>query len=341
MAADSSSEADALSRRGGLPPVLFVRATTAATLEPWYGDFVTEVAGVCEVRLLDVGTPVTNQLEGVQAVVDLGGFGPRELIDAARAEGVQLWQVLGYGLDHLDVDYVLASGIPLAHTPGSCTAVPLAEHALHLMLNLEKQWTASQQVLASAKYGGPFSGELEGQTLGLVGFGASARALAARALGFGMEVVAVDLVAPSDEDPVASGCLYLGGLESLDELLARSDYVSLHLPLTDETEHVLDARALAKMKPTAVVVNVARGKLVDQDALVDALRSGALRGACLDVYDEEPLPPTHPLVALEGAVLTPHTAGLTRQTSRRRAKFAAGNVVRVVNRTGPLEALVT
>ncbi len=298
--------------RAPLPHVLFVRATTAATLHPWLDDFVDEAAAVCEVHLYDAAKPLPGQFETVRAVVDLGGFGGHELIDAGRDAGVQLWQVLGYGLDHLDVDYVLASGIPLAHTPGSCTAVPLAEHALHLMLNLEKQWRASQAVLASARYGGPFSGELDGQTLGLVGFGASGRALAARAHAFGMRVLALDAVRPADDDPAAAGCEYVGGIEALDDLLGASDYVSLHLPLTDETHHLLDARAIARMKPGAVIVNVARGKLIDQDALVEALRSGALRGACLDVYEEEPLPPTHPLVGLAGAVLTPHTAGLTR-----------------------------
>ena len=116
--------------------------------------------------------------------------------------------------------------------------------------------------------------------------------------------------------------------------------MSLHLPLTDDTHHLLDAAAIAKLKPSAVIVNVARGKLIDQDALVDALRSGALRGACLDVYEEEPLPLKHPLVGLEGAVLTPHTAGLTRQTSRRRARFAAANVAHLVTGDGALEAVV-
>jgi len=324
----------------GASRVLFVRATTAATLQPWLDDFAAEAAAVSEVRLFDAARPLREQFETVRVVVDLGGFGGHELIDAGRDAGVELWQVLGYGLDHIDVDYVLASGIPLAHTPGSCTAVPLAEHALHLMLNLEKQWRASQAVLASARYGGPFSGELDGQTLGLIGFGASGRALARRALAFGMRVVALDAIHPDDDDPTVAGCEYLGGIESMDELLDVSDYVSLHLPLTDETHHLLDASAIAKMKPSAVIVNVARGKLIDQDALVAALRSGALRGACLDVYEEEPLPPTHPLFGLEGAVLTPHTAGLTRQTSRRRARFAAANVARVVNGNRPLEGLV-
>jgi phosphoglycerate dehydrogenase-like enzyme len=208
--------------------------------------------------------------------------------------------------------------------------VPLAEHALHLMLVLEKRWRESQAVLASGRYGGPFGGELEGKTLGLIGFGASGRALARRAAGFGMHVIGVDAVVPGPDDTDAATCEWVGGLDKLDELLRTSDFVSLHLPLTGETEHLIDAGALGRMKPEAVIVNVARGRLIDEAALVEALRSGALGGACLDVYENEPLPPEHPLMSMENVVLTPHTAGLTRQTSRRRARFAAENVARLL-----------
>jgi phosphoglycerate dehydrogenase-like enzyme len=325
---------------GPLPHVLFVRATDAASLEPWFGDFVGESAEICEVRLFDPARPIGPQFADVRAVVDLGGFGGHALIDAARETGVELWQVLGYGLDHIDVGYVLATGIPLAHTPGSCTAVPLAEHALHLMLTLEKRWRESQAVLASGRYGGPFSGELDGQTLGIVGFGASGRALARRAAAFGMRVLGVDAVVPDPGDPDVAICESVGGLDRFDELLRTADYVSLHLPLTDQTQHLLDADALRQMKSAAVVVNVARGRLIDQAALVEALRTGALRGACLDVYEEEPLPVTHPLMNMENVVLTPHTAGLTWKTSRRRARFAAGNVARLLG-GGELEAVVS
>jgi phosphoglycerate dehydrogenase-like enzyme len=323
-----------------LPRVLFVKATDKATLDPWFGDFLAASAGICEVELFDPAKPIDQQFADVRAVVDLGGFGGHELIDAAQAAGVELWQVLGYGLDHIDVGYVLASGIPLAHTPGSCTAVPLAEHALHLMLTLEKRWRESQAVLASGRYGGPFGGELEGQTLGLVGFGASGRALGRRAAAFGMRVLAVDAMVPAPGDRDAAFCEWVGGLDRLDELRRTSDYVSLHLPLTEETEHLLDADAFGKMKQGVVIVNVARGRLIDQAALVDALRAGTVRGACLDVYEEEPLPLTSPLMEMENVVLTPHTAGLTLQTSRRRAEFAAGNIARLVG-GGELEAVVS
>jgi len=321
--------------------VLFVRATERASLRPWMDDFVDALSGACEVALFDPAAPVREQFEGARVVVDLGGFAPHELIDAGREAGVELWQVLGYGLDHIDVDYVHASGIPLAHTPGACTEVALAEHVFHLMLTVTRQYRESQRVLASAQYGGPFSDELDGKTLGIVGFGASGRAVARRALAFGMCIVAVDAVPPAAGDPDADVCEYLGGIDSLDELLRASDFVSLHLPLTEETRHVLDARAIAQMKRTAVVLNVARGALIDTAALVDALAAGALRGAGLDVFEDEPLPPDHALVGIEGAFLTPHVAGLTWETSQRRGRFAAANVLRVLTGERPIEGLVT
>jgi phosphoglycerate dehydrogenase-like enzyme len=323
------------------PHVLFVRATMAASLHPWMDDFIDALAGACEVVLFDPAAPVREQFEGVPVVVDLGGFAPHELIDAGRDAGVELWQVLGYGLDHIDVDYVHASGMTLAHTPGACTEVALAEHVFHLMLTVTRQYRESRRVLASAQYGGPFSDELDGKTLGIIGFGASGRAVARRAVAFGMRVLALDAIPLAAGDPDSGACEYLGDLDSLDELLCASDFVSLHLPLTEETRHVLDSRAIAQMKSTAVVLNVARGALIDTAALVDALAAGALRGAGLDVFEDEPLPPDHPLVALEGVFVTPHVAGLTWETSQRRGRFAAANVLRVLSGDDPIEGLVT
>ena len=195
-------------------------------------------------------------------------------------------------------------------------------------------------MLQSQVYGGPFSNELHGQTLGVIGFGASGRGLARRAAAFGMRIVALDAVPPAAAADI-DDFEYVGGLENLDRLLEASDVVSLHLPLTAETRHVLDARAFAKLKPTAVVINVARGALIDQEALVEALRGGRLGGAGLDVYEREPLPADDPLTQLENVVLTPHTAGLTPQTSKRRAHLAAENVLSVLRGGQPLNGIVS
>jgi phosphoglycerate dehydrogenase-like enzyme len=322
------------------PRILFARLTTAATLSPWYDDFVEAVDGAYEIILFDPSKSREEQLRNVRAVVDLGGFATNELIDAGVDAGVRLWQVMGYGLDHIDGEHVRKRGLVFARSPGESTEVALAEHAFHLLLAVAKRWKAGQAVLASQDYGGPFSIELHGQTLGVLGFGASGRALAERAAAFGMRIVAIDAVEPAPPTGIRD-FEFVGGLESLDRLLSRADVVSLHLPLMPETHHVLDRHAIGRLKPTAIVVNVARGALIDQQALVDALREGRLGGAGLDVYEREPLPVDDPLMRLENVVLTPHTAGLTRQTSKRRARLAADNVLSVLHGGEPVNGVVS
>ncbi len=137
----------------------------------------------------------------------------------------------------------------------------------------------------------------------------------------------------------AFGIRSLGGPESLDKLLSQSDYVSVHVPLTRRTRHMLDARALAMMKPGGILINVARGGIVDQAALVDALQRRSLRGAGLDVFAVEPLEADSPLLELDNVVLTPHVAGVTTGTSRRRAAAVADNVRRTAAGMPPLYAV--
>ena len=129
---------------------------------------------------------------------------------------------MGYGLEHIDGDHVKRRGLALARSPGECTEVSLAEHAFHLLLAVSKRWNASQAVLESQVYGGPFCSELYGQTLGILGFGASGRGLAQRSAAFGMGIVALDAVPPAPPAGIAD-FEYVGGLESLDRLLEASD----------------------------------------------------------------------------------------------------------------------
>jgi phosphoglycerate dehydrogenase-like enzyme len=178
--------------------------------------------------------------------------------------------------------------------------------------------------------------ELAGRTLGLIGLGASGRELARRASALGMEVTALDVVVPTRAELAAMGVSKCGGPESIEELLRGSDYVSLHIPLTDQTRHLLNAARLALLDPTAVLVNVARGGLVDEAALADALRRGRLRGAGLDVFSVEPPASENPLLDLDNVVVTPHVAGSTSETSRRRGAACADNAVRIANGLDPL-----
>jgi D-3-phosphoglycerate dehydrogenase len=315
--------------------VLFVG--NRAVLHPWYDDFVAAIGGRHPIKLYDPDQPMHPQFRWADVVVEVGGaFNTHAMIDAAVEAGVKLWQIMGTGLDHVDVRYFLENGMPLANTPGQFSSVALAEHALFLMLCFAKNFRASQQSLRSRVFYRPVNEELEGKTLGIVGLGASGRELARRASAMGMRILAVDVAAIPQQVLDELRVEFFGGPQNLDRLLMASDYVSLHVPLTSKTRRLIDRRALGLMKPEAVLINVARGGIVDEAALIEALEAGRLRGAGLDAFVEEPLSPTHPFLHMENVVVTPHVAGVTTGTSRRRAAAAAENVDRVARGLPPL-----
>ncbi len=306
-------------------------------LQPWYNDFRAAIAGRHTVCLYDPEKPMAGQFEDVEVVVDQGGsVGTRTLIDAGLAARVKLWQVLGTGVDHVDVAYFLEKGLALSNTPGPFSAVALAEHAMFLMLYFAKRFDEHVRNLRSEVFYLPLSEELAGKTLGLVGLGASGQAVAARAKAMGMRIVAVDAADVPRERLDELGVEVFVGPSELKTVLEQADYVSLHVPLTSKTRHLIDREALETMKTTAVLINVARGEIADEGALVEALESGRIRGAGLDVFAEEPLPPDHPLLRMPNVVATPHTAGQTYGTSRRRGEACAENVERVAQGLEPL-----
>jgi phosphoglycerate dehydrogenase-like enzyme len=308
--------------------VLFLGTPTM--LHPWYDDVVELAAGRWPIQLFDSGKSPIEQLDGVDVVVDQGGMhGTRELIDASREAKVKLWQVLGTGLDHTDVGYILKQGIPLANTPGQFSAIALAEHALFLMLLFAKRLFEGQSSIRQKVLCNPMNEELSGKTLGLLGLGASGRELARRAKVLGMKIMAIDVVPVPDSVREECGLVFCGGPADLPQVLEQCDYLSLHMPLTSKTRHMINRSALAKMKSSAVVINVARGEIVDEIALAEALKSGRLRGAGLDVFPKEPVDPNHPLLQLPNVVATPHVAGVTFGTSRRRAQAVVENLERI------------
>jgi D-3-phosphoglycerate dehydrogenase / 2-oxoglutarate reductase len=309
-------------------------------LEPWFGDVVRAVGEAHVVALYDESAPVHAQLQDVAVVIDQGGsVGSRAMVETAARAGVRLWQVLGTGMDNVDIDHILDQGLTLANTPGSFSSVALAEHALFLMLYFAKNFRESQDNMRRGVFYRPMNDELAGSPLGLVGLGASGQELASRARAFGMRISGIDVQPPAPEVLEPLGITYLGGPDSLHTLLKESDYVSVHVPLTRRTRHMIDARALAQMRPESVLIDVARGEIVDHEALVDALRKRSLRGAGIDVFAHEPLPPDDPLLALDNVVLTPHLAGVTYGTSRRRADAVAENVRRTAAGLPPLYAV--
>jgi phosphoglycerate dehydrogenase-like enzyme len=258
-------------------------------LQPWYDDFVRAIDGRYPVNLYDPGLPIDDQLRKVGVVVDQGGWGTREMIDVASRAGVRLWQVIGTGLDHVDVRSFLELDMPLANTPGPFSAIALAEHALFMMLFFAKNFRQGQPNIRAGVFCLPVNDELFGKTLGLIGLGASGRELAKRAAAMGMRILAIDVADVPASLLEVCHVSFFGKPEDLDHLLSESDYVSLHMPLTSATRHLIDASALRKMKSSAVLINVARGEITDEDALIQALRDHTIRGAGQDTFAHEPL----------------------------------------------------
>ena len=306
-------------------------------LQPWYDDFVAAVGGRYEVGLFDYEGPVAEQFDGVGVVVARGSkTGTREMFDAAERAGVRLWQITGAGLDGADIPYMLHRGLTVAHTPGQFSGIALAEHAMFFMLWFAKKYPECVARMRSETFYGPATEELHSATLGVIGLGASGRELALRASVFGMRVVAIDVVDVPSDLLRELGVSYFGKPTDLERVLSESDYVSLHVPLTSDTRHLIGRRELERMKRTAVLVNVARGELVDEPALIEALRSGQILGAGLDVFATEPLPADHPLLQMDNVLATPHNGGGSRGTSRRRGSAAAENLDRVARGLPPL-----
>lgn len=298
-----------------------------------YDEFFATIARQHVVVRYDASRPAAEQFVGIDVVVDMGGWAStRDLVEAGAAAGVRLWQVATTGLDHVDLGCFQEMGMPLAYSPGTASAVSLAEHAFFLLLcaakglkrNDARTWARSPNE------------EVANKTLGIVGFGASGRELARRASAFGMRVIAIGRSATSPQIRMECGVDFLGQRTDLDRVLRAADYLSLHLPLTEETRGIIDRRALRRMKRSAVLINIARGALVDEVALLEALQSRRIRGAALDVFADEPVDPQHPLLALDNVVGTPHVAGYTSGVWRRRALAVMENIERAGN---GLEAL--
>jgi glyoxylate reductase len=242
-----------------------------------------------------------------------------ELLD--RAENLVVVSTMAVGVDNIDVDACRKRGIAIGHTPDVLTD-STADMAWALMMASSRRLREGFEHVATGAWGewqpdALLGYDISHTTLGIVGMGRIGRAVATRARGFGMDVVYTAL---SDHD-VDAVRLDLG------ELLARSDHVVIAVPLTDETYHLIGAGELAAMKSTANIVNIARGPIIDTDALVDALRSGVIRCAGLDVTDPEPIPSDHPLVGLANCLIVPHVGSATHRTRIAMADLAADNLI--------------
>ena len=258
----------------------------------------------------------------------------QHVYDAAlmdRAPELKVISRTGIGYEKVDVAAATERGIAVCIAPDGPT-VSTAEHTIALMMMVAKNIKHSEQELrggGSDFYARHTGIELEGLTLGLVGYGRIARHVARIAAAVGMDVIAYDPYLDPDMFADARSAV------SLDELLAKAAVVSIHIPLTDENQGLFDAALLAKMKPGSILINTARGGLVDLNALEAALEEGHLFGAGLDVTEPEPLPCDHPLLARTDVVVTPHVAAGTAGAKRRIFKSAFEQVMQVLSGSRP------
>ena len=225
------------------------------------------------------------------------------------------------GVDNFDLAVARESGIVICNQPGR-TAPVVAEHAFGLMFALAKRATYFTEAMKAGQWPRLDSYYLRGKTMGVIGTGPIGSEMARMAGNAGMDVIAWTYN-PSDERAREIGVTYV----ELDELMRRSDVISLHVMLTDDSRHMINSRSLERMKTGALLINCGRGGLVDTDALVGALRSGHLGGAALDVFETEPIPADHPLLDMEHVVLTPHCADMTPEGVDLLNEGAVDNVI--------------
>jgi D-3-phosphoglycerate dehydrogenase / 2-oxoglutarate reductase len=280
------------------------------------------LAGLAEIRktTIDGGPGLLAEVAEADVLYTRNPFlVSRDVLNAGpRLRGVVTAAV---GYEKVDVDAANELGIAVVNSPGNTASI--AEATILLLLAVAKQlpfWTAAAKT-GKAVDPSVAGMELFGKTLGIVGFGRIGRATAAIARALGMTVLAYGpRLEKSDMAEVVP----------LDDLLRRSDFVSLHAVLTPETRRMIDAQKLALMKPTAFIVNTARGELIDESALVEVLRAGRLAGAGLDVFEVEPPEADNPLLSMPNVIATPHRLGHAAETRRRCAELAEGSILALI-----------
>ncbi len=257
----------------------------------------------------------------------------REVLMAAA--NTRIVQVLSAGYDSIDLRLLRELEIPCCNN-GGANSRAVADHTVMLMLALYKQLTASHDSTRSGEWSRPIDGfntfEMANKTVGILGLGNIGKQVAKRVQGFEAVVSYFDLfpLSPSSEREIDVARV------SIEELFRASDIITCHTPLTPDTRGIVSRERIAMMKPNAVLINTSRGPIVDESALIDALRGGRIAGAGLDVFEQEPVEPDNPLLTMPNVVVTPHSAGTTWDTWFRRAEFAYQNMAGVWSGSPPM-----
>jgi len=234
---------------------------------------------------------------------------------------LKLLSILGTGTDNVDLEAATRYNVLVTNTPGFAK-VAVAEHALALMLAVARQIALIDHQVKEGKWPRGLMTQLYGKTLGLIGLGAIGGQLAKISKGIGMKAISWTFH-PSKQRAQECGVEFV----SLEDLLKKADIISMHLKLSSQTQNLIGEKEFSLMKPTAIIINTARGAIINRKALLDALTSGKITGAGLDVFDKEPLPPDDPLLKLNNVVLTPHNAGMTPETIEKGAQMAVDNII--------------
>jgi phosphoglycerate dehydrogenase-like enzyme len=286
-------------------------------------------AGCTTIRSTNAGPLIERdlipELVGCDAVIASSDiYSDKVFGECPELKVVSRW---GVGIDAIDLEAATQAGVVVSNTPGAM-AEAVADYTFGLLLAIARRIVEGDALMRAGGWD-QFPGTLVyGKTIGLVGAGMIGRAVARRAAGFGMRILAFD---PNGIASDASGIQFVG----FDQLLKESDFVSIHAPSLPETQGMFDAARFAQMKPTAFLINAARGALVNEPDLLDALHSGKIAGAALDVYAREPLAADHPLRSAPRCVLTPHNASFAVETMERMSVLAAENVLSLIRGDHP------
>jgi (S)-sulfolactate dehydrogenase len=307
-----------------MPNIVITEFMDESAIDTLRGTFAVH----CDARLCERRDELLAALGAADALIVRN----RTQVDAAllaRAPRLRVVGRLGVGLDNIDVAACRARGVDVIPATGA-NALAVAEYVIcSVMLLLRGAYLATAEVAAGSWPRGRLSEgrETAGKTLGIIGFGGIGRLVARLAQGLGMRVIATDPLLP----PTAPVWNETGvACRDLDTLLTEADAVTLHVPLLPETHHLIDARRIALLRGGAVLVNTARGGVVDEAALAAALRDGRLAGAALDVFEHEPLAAGSVLAGVPNLVLTPHIAGVTEESNRRVSSLIAAKVREVL-----------